>query len=134
MALHAFHDETLEHLVLQRLVIGHLDAARLQFAGNALGSVAQFAQRDHVLVDDRGDAVHELLALGRRRVLFLRGGSGLGAVGAAAGLLGRMGGGQAGAQGQQQRVAGEAAQRVQPTHHSYLSNVVPACAGGVTRV
>ncbi|MNS46708.1 hypothetical protein D3C72_792170 [compost metagenome] len=131
MALHALHDQALQHLVLQGLVVRHLDAAGLEFTGDAHGGVAQFAQRDYVLVDDRGDAVHELLALRRGSGVVLRGGSGLGATGS---LLGRVRGGQAGAQRQQQRIAGEAAQRVQPTHHSYLSNVVPAGTGGVMPV
>ncbi|MCY1376580.1 hypothetical protein D9M69_640820 [compost metagenome] len=142
MALHTLRDQALQHLVLQGLVVGHLDAAGFQFARDALGCVAQLAQRDHVLVDDGCNPVDELLALRSRSGVLLRGrglravlcGSGLGAiVRALAVLLGRICGRQAGAHRQQQRITGEAAQRVQPTHHSYLSNVVPAGTGGVMR-
>ncbi|KAG1319013.1 hypothetical protein G6F63_014945 [Rhizopus arrhizus] len=132
MALDALHDQTLQDLVLQGLVIGHLDAARLQFTGNAERSLAQFTQRDHILVDHGRDAIDELLAF-RSGSRSLRGGLGAIACGPAR-LLGRMRGGQAGAKSQQQRAAGQAAQRVQPTHHSYLSNVVPAGTGGVMLV
>lgn len=129
MTLHAFHDQALQHLVLQGLVVGHLDAAGLQFAGDAQGSVTQFAQGDHVLVDHGGDAVDELLSGRGRRAFLCRGR----VPGALAIRLRRMRGGKGGANGQQQRIAGEAAQRVQPTHHSYLSNVVPVGTGGVMR-
>ncbi|WZB70042.1 hypothetical protein WJ968_30290 [Achromobacter xylosoxidans] len=53
--------------MLQGLAVRHLDAARLQVAGDAQRRFMQFAQRDHVFVDDGGNAIDELLGLRGRR-------------------------------------------------------------------
>ena len=129
VALHAFHDETLQHLVLQRLAVRHLDAARLQVAGDAQRRFMQFAQRDHVLVDDGGNAIDELLGLRGRRAFARRR--------ACRRPCQRTPPHEQPAsrrKGPTTRRCRTGGARVQPTHHSYLSNVVPFGTGGVMRL
>ncbi len=116
-------DHLLQHLAPQHGRLGHRDALLLHLAAHLDRLGVDLGERDDFLVDDGGDAVHELLGRG--------GGRRLGGGRAVRRLSGRQGGRRhPGAQhdGQRQGAGG----MTQARHHSYLSKTVFSGVGGVT--